>query len=292
MVMKRRMVCVVLGLLVRVCPLNAQTATKNYAQELVDKALARHRDVLVLMMHVAPPGKSENVVIASNIGRIGKAADEDDLAVIKTGQAKLEANKTGDRFEVELPLQDASQRTIGALGVVFPYKKGQDQGALQRKAEQIRNELRRRISTAGNLVEPADWDPRIPKNTYAQALVDQALDQHPDVLILAMHVTPPNSQENVIVASNIGRIGKKADEDDMSVITTGAPKLEVNATGDRFEDELALLDASGNRVGAIGIVFAYRQGDDKAALQTKAEQVRDELRAKIPSRAQLFQPAR
>lgn len=290
--MKRRMVCVVLGLLVRVCPLNAQTATKNYAQELVDKALARHRDVLVLMMHVAPPGKSENVVIASNIGRIGKAADEDDLAVIKTGQAKLEANKTGDRFEVELPLQDASQRTIGALGVVFPYKKGQDQGALQRKAEQIRNELRRRISTAGNLVEPADWDPRIPKNTYAQALVDQALDQHPDVLILAMHVTPPNSQENVIVASNIGRIGKKADEDDMSVITTGAPKLEVNATGDRFEDELALLDASGNRVGAIGIVFAYRQGDDKAALQTKAEQVRDELRAKIPSRAQLFQPAR
>ena len=279
-----------LGLLVH--PLNAQTATKNYAQELVDNALARHRDVLVLMMHVTPPGKSENVVIASNIGRIGKAADEDDLAVIKTGQAKLEVNKTGDRFEVELPLQDASQRTIGALGVVFPYKKGQDQAVLQREAEQIRNELRRRISTAGNLVEPADWNPRIPKHTYAQALVDQALDKHSDVLILAMHVTPPNSQENVIVASNIGRIGKKADEDDMSVITTGTPKLEVNATGDRFEDELPLLDASGNRVGAIGIVFAYRQGDDKATLQEKAEQIRDELRAKIPSRSELFQPAR
>lgn len=293
MVMKMRVVCVAtLGLLVQVGPLDAQTATKNYAQELVDNALARHRDVLVLMMHVTPPGKSENVVIASNIGRIGKAADEDDLAVIKTGQAKLEVNKTGDRFEVELPLQDVSQRTIGALGIVFPYGNGQEQGVCQRKAEQIRNELRRRISTAANLVEPADWDPKIPKHTYAQTLVDQALDQHSDALILAMHVTPPNSQQNVIVASNIGRIGKKADEDDMSVITTGAPKLEVNAAGDRFEDELALLDASGNRVGAIGIVFAYRQGDDQAALAKKAEQIRNELRGKIRSRAQLFDPAR
>jgi hypothetical protein len=91
-----------------------------YAQTLIDQAVAQHPDVLVLAMHVTPPNTTDNVIIASNIGRIGKKADADDLAVIQTGKAKLEVNAPGDRFEVELPLQDVSHHTIGALGVVFP----------------------------------------------------------------------------------------------------------------------------------------------------------------------------
>ena len=46
-----------------------------------------------------------------------------------------------------------------------------------------------------------------------------------------LFVTPPGKTENVIIASNIGRIGKKADEDDMRVIETGKPNLEVNKKG-------------------------------------------------------------
>src|ERR1700730_4738439 len=105
-------------------PLSAQTPTKTYAQQLVDQAVAKHPEVLVLAMHVTPPNDSENVIIASNIGRIGKKADQDDLRVIKTGKPNLALNKSGDRFEVELPLQDANARMIGALGVVFAYRAG------------------------------------------------------------------------------------------------------------------------------------------------------------------------
>jgi hypothetical protein len=269
-----------------------QSGQKIYAQELIEQSLASNPGVLVLMMHVTPPGKSENVVIASNIGRIGKKGDEDDLEVIHSRKPKIEVNKTGDRFEVELPLQDVSQRIIGALGVVFPYKKNDDQSALQRKATEIRDHMGRRITTLAGLMEPADWDPAVPKNTYAQQLVDQQLSKHPDVLILAMHVTPPNKDQNVIIASNIGRIGKVADDDDLDVINTGNPKLEVNSTGDRFEDELGLEDSAGKRIGALGVVFAYHDGEDKAALQRKAEQVRDELRNQIPSARELFEKAR
>jgi hypothetical protein len=265
-----------------------QSGKKIYAQELIDKALIRNPGILVLMMHVTPPGQTENVVIASNIGRIGKKADDDDLEVIRSGKPKLEVNKNGDRFEVELPLQDASQRTVGALGVVFPYKKGDDQQAFEQKATAIRNQLRRRISTLGNLVEPAVWDTSVPINTYAQQLVDQELDQHPDLLVLAMHVTPPGSEKNVIIASNIGRIGKAADKDDLSVIHTETPNLEVNSDGNRFEDELPLQDASGTTIGALGVVFPYHAGADKTALQKKAELVRDELRKCIASRDELF----
>jgi hypothetical protein len=126
---------------------------------------------------------------------------------------------------------------------------------------------------------------------FAQQLVDQAIAKHPEVVVLAMHVTPPKEKDNVIVASNIGRIGKKADEDDMRVIDTGKSNLEVNPNGDRFEVELVLKDAAGKTIGALGVVFPYKPGDDKAAFDKKAQQIRNELRAQIPALDKLFEPA-
>ncbi len=64
------------------------------------------------------------------------------------------------------------------------------------------------------------------------------------------------------------------------------PKLEINSSGDRFENELPLLNRAGNTIGAVGVVFAYKNGDDK--LQNKADQVREALRDNIPSIAKLL----
>src|SRR6516164_7893165 len=125
--------------------------------------------------------------------------------------------------------------------------------------------------------------------TYAQKLVDETLAKHHELLILVMHVTPPNSSENTIIASNIGRIGKKADEDDLRVINTGKINLEVNEKGDHFEVELVLQDQSGNTIGALGTVYRYKAGDDKAKFQRTAEQIRDELGRQIPSKESLFE---
>jgi hypothetical protein len=124
---------------------------------------------------------------------------------------------------------------------------------------------------------------------YAQKLVDETLAKHPEVVILAFHVTPPNSKDNVIIASNIGRIGKKADEDDLRVINTGKPNLEVNATGNHFEVELVLQDQAGKTIGCAGVVFNYKPGDDKAKLQKTAEMIRDEIRKQTPTVGKLFE---
>jgi hypothetical protein len=266
----------------------------SYAQYLIDQAIKNHPDILVLMMHVTPPKSTDNIVIASNIGRFGKNGDEDDLAVIKTGVPKLEVNSKGDRFEVELPLLDASRRTVGGLGVVFPYKAGDDKQQRQRQAEAIRDELARRISHVENLVEALRFDTTTPINTYAQKLVDETMRKYPELVIMVMHVTPLNGPDtdNVILGSSIGRIGKKADEDDLRVIRTGTINLEVNSTGERFEVELPLQDARKRTVGALGLVFAYKQGDDKEAFRRKGEAIRDELGKKIPSAAKLFAPAK
>src|ERR1700686_1731434 len=83
-----------------VLPLMAsgQEAKKIFAQQLLDVTIGKHKEGVITAMHVTPPGKTDNVIIASNIGRIGKKADEDDLRVIHPGKPNLEVNKTGAHF--------------------------------------------------------------------------------------------------------------------------------------------------------------------------------------------------
>ena len=73
-------------------------------------------------------------------------------------------------------------------------------------------------ASAAQAAEPA---PPSLANGYGQHLLNQALAENPNVIIMMMHVTPRGSHDNVVVASNIGRYGKQADEDDMEVINAG-----------------------------------------------------------------------
>jgi hypothetical protein len=266
-------------------PASGGKPSDTYAQHLVDAALKAHPDVVIMAMHVTPPDAKDNVIIASNIGRIGKKADDDDLRVIATGLPNLEVDKAGDRFEVEEPLKDVGGDIIGAVGIVFAYKAGDDKEARHSEADAIAAALARRIAHARNLLDPWPYDASFSDRTAAQALVDRTLARHPDVLILALHATPPGSNTNVILGSNIGRIGKKADDDDLRVIDRGDINREVN--GARFEAEIPLNNSAGDRIGALGVVFSYRDGDDKEALVKRAEAIRDEMAADIASPAAL-----
>lgn len=139
------------------------------------------------------------------------------------------------------------------------------------------------------LAGPACAQP--PERIYAQTLVDSMLASHPELTILALHVTPPTSADNIIIASNIGRIGKKADADDLSVLESGKPRVEVTKTGD-LSVELLMRDANGTPVGVIGSTFRFRGGGDRSTILREAERVRDELGSQTPSLAALFEPAR
>ena len=128
-------------------------------------------------------------------------------------------------------------------------------------------------------------------NTYAQKLVDQELARHPEIVILVFHVINKDASDYPIIASNIGRYGKKADEDDLRTIHTGKPNLEVNTAGNHFEVEMALHDSSKKTIGAIAVVYNYKNGDDKEALHQKAERVRAEVEKQISSLDKLNGPA-
>ena len=150
----------------------AQPSPPLHAQKLVDEAMAKYPELVILSMHVTPPGKTDNVIIASSerpeshsrpslLHRrtqpawIGKKSNADDELVIRSGKRNLEVNKAVNHIEVTLPLQDHSGKTIGAVGAVFAYKVGDDKGRFNRVVEQIRDEWRAQISNRNSLFEPA-----------------------------------------------------------------------------------------------------------------------------------------
>jgi iron complex outermembrane receptor protein len=128
------------------------TQPAPFAQKLVDQALAKHPEVLLLAIHAQPRGHP-NVIVASNFGRIGKIGDEDDMRCIRTGKPNLEVN--GTHFESQLALRDKSSKAIGALAVVFNYKPGVDRDALIQIARQIRKEMQEQLPDEGMLFGPA-----------------------------------------------------------------------------------------------------------------------------------------
>ncbi|MFC5520641.1 hypothetical protein [Polaromonas jejuensis] len=262
-------------------PVQAQVPVKIYAQELVDRTVAQNRDVLVAAMHVTPPKSDGNIVIASNIGRLGKPGDEDDLRVIATGETRVKVARSGERISIDIALRDATGDTVGSLGLVWPYRAGEDTAQYERKAQAIRDTLARRILNTGNLMDPFPFDPSATTKTRAQKLVDEAQERQPEVRVLALRGHNRASGELVLLGSTFGRHGKKADADDLKILAGTEPVTGVYSNGRRFGVDLPLRDAGGSAVGTMNVGYAYRTGDDQQALLAKAVALRDELQRRI-----------
>jgi len=280
-----RTALIILAALAFALPLRAQQLpVKGYGQELVDQVMAKERGLLVVVMHVSPPGAANYPIIASNIGRIGKVADDDDMRVVTTGKTNLEVAHGGTRFEVEMPMRDLAGNTIGALGIVFPYQKGASKAALEKKAVSIRDGLALHILDAGSLVEPYPFDPLATTRTHAQKLVEATLARHGEIDLLAVRARQPKGGGYAIIASSFGRIGMKAEEPAPDRSRAGA-----QSGGKRYEVELPLLDAKGGVVGALTVGWPLRKGRDEKAFLSQAEKIRDELRGRIPALEKLVE---
>src|SRR5713101_8865236 len=72
------------------------TVRKSFAQDLVEKTLAKHPELIGLEFHATPPKGSESVIIASTgRERIGRKTDPEDLQVFKTGKPRVQINPSG-----------------------------------------------------------------------------------------------------------------------------------------------------------------------------------------------------
>lgn len=189
---------------------------------------------------------------------------------------------------VREPFVSSTGHVLGTLAIAFRRPGARNEAA----AASIAANLGRSTLSAKNAADPWPYDAHFRGVTYAQRLVEKFVRRYPDLLVMMIHATPPGRKVNVIIGSNIGRIGKAADEDDLRVIEKGSTNLEVADTGDRFETELPLNEASGKRIGALGLVFKFGPGADREALHAHGRAIRDALAREIPNNAALFAPAR
>lgn len=139
--------------LVEADPFVVGAARAPKAQALVDATLSRFPDLVTLALHVAPPG-GENIIAASSFGRIGKAADKDDLHVERDGAVLREVTNGGKRLAVELPLNDRSGRTIGALSTSFTVPAGTDPQSVYARAVAVRDAMAQKIASRSGLFAP------------------------------------------------------------------------------------------------------------------------------------------
>lgn len=134
-------------------PVTSGKALYPHAQALADGVVQRNPDMLDVILHVSPTPEAKNIVIAAHLKAAnGEASGDDDLGVAKTGAPLVEVQKDGVRLGILVQLRDASHRPIGAVGLMYPYKPGDDVEAAVRRSFAIRDALATRISSRAALV--------------------------------------------------------------------------------------------------------------------------------------------
>jgi iron complex outermembrane receptor protein len=265
----------------------ASLPVKIYAQELVDRTIAQHPGLRTAAIYATPPKSAAATIVASNIGRIGKTAEAADLEVIASGRPRVVAAGADERIEIELPLHDAAGQTIGALDLVWLCPAGSHRGGFEKSATAVRDALARRILNLANLYEPFPYVPAATTRSRAQKLIEDAVARHPDVTVLALRAKLPPGNELVLLGSTFGRHGKAADADDMKVLDAAAPITGLYSNGKRFGVDLAVRNRNGVAIGTMNVGYAYRDGEDRKALEAKAVALRDEIQARIGDAATL-----
>lgn len=129
---------------------------KIYAQKLVNELMAKNPDLLVVGFHAIKPGEKDQKMIATNLDRVGKDDDDDDKAVVIERKTICVPNaKEANKFEVQVPMKDATGAIIGAYGFVFQYRAGDDEVEMHRKAIVLRDGLAKKIPNLAALFAPA-----------------------------------------------------------------------------------------------------------------------------------------
>jgi hypothetical protein len=147
------------------------------------------------------------------------------------------------------------------------------------------------FSFAADPVADPSWKKAADNKIFAQTLVDGALRTHSELLVVGIHSNLPGTKDERMIACNLDRIGKVDDDDDKAGAVDGKTVLAPNETDpNKFEILIPLKDKSGNRIGALALVFKYTKGADEVKLLGKATKLRDSFAAKLGSAEDLFKP--
>jgi len=133
------------------------SASKIYAQKLVEETLAAHPELMGLELAATPPTKSQCVTIASNEAKgIGEKCDKDEFTAMKTNKPFVEKERENGKevYDVTIPIHDADGKVIAMAGIDFKPAPSQSGAQVTERSQQIANELESKIKSKEKLFEP------------------------------------------------------------------------------------------------------------------------------------------
>lgn len=123
-----------------------EAVSAPHALELDLETMSAHPDLRKMGFHAIPPGGTDSVIIANaDVSRIGNKSSQGDLDAVKDGKTYCVKKDDGSFFNAKLPLKDASGRTIGILVMEIPFSSAPTQEQAIHEAEEIRQEIARKI---------------------------------------------------------------------------------------------------------------------------------------------------
>lgn len=125
----------------------------------------------------------------------------------------------------------------------------------------------------------------------AQKLVLEAKAQHPEIKKIGMHAIPPGAAESAIIGSdNPSKIGKVSSANDLTVETTGTPKVYPHAEeGGFFDLGLPMFDREHRAFGMLVLEIPYKDATTPETALSMGTKIRDDIAARIPEERALFQ---
>jgi hypothetical protein len=273
--------------------LQAQETTKTYAQAMVDREAYQHPEILTLALHITAPGATQNTIVASNEKElIGKASDDEDTAVMKTGDPVGVIAHAGTRHESLVPLKDVSGSIIGTLAVVVPFSRDMDAKQKLGAAVELRDEMAETTPSLATLFDPVIVAPSL-GDIQAQCLTLRTINHHPDLMVLALHVTKTGESVNKMIAINEPKfLGKPSEEAEYQLSINGNILLESFSKTHRLETHVPILTVDGTQVGTLATVYFWHDQREMPALLAKTIDIQRELQPQIASRDALYEPCK
>ncbi len=279
------------GLVFGPAPARAKAIRTTYAQLLVDWVVFHDSEVISAAIHAVPPGGTAPLVVAVSTGQAGETSGGSVLEVIRTGQPALTPGKDPGSYDLVLPLLDANDSTVGALELAFRFHPGQSERKLLERATALRSRLQEITPKLATLFDPYTKGYE-PTDTLAQRINQILLEHHPDVNVIAIHITKPGEKFNRVWGINRPDfIGRNSDEIDTDTERTGRIVMQVIPATHRMEVHMPLLSPNGVLIGTLCTVYFWHEVGEASDFYGRSLAIMEEARLITPvNRDDLFRP--
>ena len=132
--------------------------------------------------------------------------------------------------------------------------------------------------------------PRTPVDApVAEALVRHMLSMHPYLRKMGLHVVPPGGSQSILIANgNATRLGIATTDADFAAVASGTTYGPAIPDGAFYNMKMPMFDAQNRRIGILVMEIPFTTARDETDAAHRAEAIRAELAAQIPSLDALF----